>query len=222
MRRRATFEQDPKYTWRNPGFPQTDEHPVVNVSWNDAIAFCNKLSELEGLKPSDQLGRGCRSDGDGYRLPTEAEWEYACRAGTTTRYQSGDDPETLAEVGNIADGTLRPSRPLLLQLDHDCGAGRLCVHGAGGPVPAECFRPLRHAWKCLGVVLGRVQGRLLQGVARATTLRALPGPRTGCSGAGAGTASRGSAGRRTGTGTRRGSGAATWASASPESSLVGD
>ena len=45
------FEQDPKYNWRSPGFAQTDEHPVVNVSWNDAIAFCNKLSELEGLKP---------------------------------------------------------------------------------------------------------------------------------------------------------------------------
>jgi formylglycine-generating enzyme len=80
-----------KWSWRNAAFEQTDEHPVVNVSWNDAVAFCKWLS---------------RKEGHTYRLPTEAEWEYACRAGTTTRYYSGDDPETLARVGNVADATL--------------------------------------------------------------------------------------------------------------------
>jgi hypothetical protein len=64
---KATWEQDPKYTWRNPGFAQTDEHPVVIVSWNDAIAFCNKLSEREGLKPHYQFG-GAPFGGEGYRL----------------------------------------------------------------------------------------------------------------------------------------------------------
>jgi formylglycine-generating enzyme required for sulfatase activity len=77
-----------KYSWQNVGFEQTDEHPVVCVSWNDAVAFCKWLS---------------RKEGNTYRLPTEAEWEYSCRAGTTTRYYSGDDPETLAKVGNVAD-----------------------------------------------------------------------------------------------------------------------
>ena len=90
------FGFNEKYSWRNVGFEQTDEHPVVNVSWNDAVAFCKWLSRKEGKT---------------YRLPTEAEWEYACRAGTTTRYYSGDDPETLAKVGNVADATAKAKFP---------------------------------------------------------------------------------------------------------------
>lgn len=86
----------PQYSWQNTGFAQGDEHPVVNVSWNDAVAFCEWLSRKEGKK---------------YRLPTEAEWEYACRAGTTTRYYCGDDPEGLAEVGNVADAAAKAKFP---------------------------------------------------------------------------------------------------------------
>ena len=88
----AKFEQASKYSWKNPGFRQTDNHAVVNVSWNDAMKFCEWLSRKEGKR---------------YRLPTEAQWEYACRGGTTTQYFSGDDPETLARVGNVADGTAK-------------------------------------------------------------------------------------------------------------------
>ena len=93
---KKTFDFNENYSWRNAGFEQTDEHPVVNVSWNDAVAFCKWLSKKEGKT---------------YRLPTEAEWEYACRAGTTTRYYSGDDPETLAKVGNVADATAKAKFP---------------------------------------------------------------------------------------------------------------
>jgi len=90
------FVFNKKGSWRNAGFEQTDEHPVVNVSWNDAVAFCKWLSKKEGKT---------------YRLPTEAEWEYACRAGTTTRYYSGDDFEALVTVANVADAALKVKFP---------------------------------------------------------------------------------------------------------------
>ena len=88
---RTVQERSPVYSWRDPGFEQTNEHPVLNVSWNDAVAFCGWLSRTEKVI---------------YRLPTEAEWEYACRAGTTSLYGSGNDPESLVKVGNLWDQTL--------------------------------------------------------------------------------------------------------------------
>jgi formylglycine-generating enzyme len=87
--RRDAFEgRSPRYSWQNPGFAQGDDHPVVNVTWNDAVALARWLSQQEGRA---------------YRLPTEAEWEYACRAGGTGRYQHGDDPAGLIGVGNTFD-----------------------------------------------------------------------------------------------------------------------
>jgi formylglycine-generating enzyme required for sulfatase activity len=70
-----------KATWRDPGFVQTVNDPVVCVSWNDAERFCEWLSRKEKKT---------------YGLPTEAQWEYACRAGTTTAY-SFDDPKDLGD-----------------------------------------------------------------------------------------------------------------------------
>lgn len=78
----------PKYNWRNLGFPQTAEYPVANVTWNDAQAFCRWLSGKEGKT---------------YRLPTEAQWEYACRAGTTTIWHYGDVAVEHTQYGNCAD-----------------------------------------------------------------------------------------------------------------------
>ena len=77
-------------SWRNPGFDQADDHPVVEVTWNDAVAFCQWLSKKESKH---------------YRLPTEAEWEYACRAGTTTAYNRGNAVGALDEAGWFADNS---------------------------------------------------------------------------------------------------------------------
>lgn len=85
--------RNPNYSWKNPGFPQKGSSPVTNVTWHDAMAMANWLSKKEGAQ---------------YRLPTEAEWEYACRAGSSTRYPNGDAAEGLTSIANTFDQDALP------------------------------------------------------------------------------------------------------------------
>jgi formylglycine-generating enzyme required for sulfatase activity len=115
--------RDTKYTWRETGFAQTDDHPVVNVTWNDATKFCEWLSKKEGRV---------------YELPTEAEWEFACRAGTTTRFWCGDKDDDLRGNANLAH------RALKAKLDADAYKGfvfRSWDDGWPFTSPVGAFKP---------------------------------------------------------------------------------
>ena len=116
----AQFEKDPAKHWHNPGYAQDDTHPVACVSWDDAGAYAAWLSQKTG-KP--------------YRLPSEAEWEYAARAGATTARYWGDDEQDSCGYANGADLTAQRQVP-----DASHWAVTRCEDRAAYTAPAGSYR----------------------------------------------------------------------------------
>jgi len=105
----VTQEQYEKVMGKNPSEFQGGKikgnslnHPVELVSWEDAVEFCRKLSELPEEKAAGRV----------YRLPTEAEWEYACRAGSKTVFHFGDDPGSLGDYAWFEENANSQTHPV--------------------------------------------------------------------------------------------------------------
>jgi formylglycine-generating enzyme required for sulfatase activity len=95
----------------NPSTFKGANNPVEMVSWEDAVEFCRRLSELPAEKAA----------GNVYRLPTEAEWEYACRAGTTTKYSFGDDDSGLGDYAWHSENSDKKPHPVGSKLPNAWG-----------------------------------------------------------------------------------------------------
>lgn len=125
----SRFVLRPDCTWRDPGFAQTDDHPVTGVSWQDAVKFCEWLGNEENAA---------------YRLPTEAEWEYAARAGSDTIYVGGDAPATIYAHGNIGDAALEAAHPGTVKRQHLTLTPEEQLDGVVYTAPVGKFKP--NAW----------------------------------------------------------------------------
>lgn len=121
------MNDDPRRNWRDPGFIQHDDHPVVCVSWRDAKAYAAWLSSKTGRS---------------YRLLTEAEWEYTARAGSAASRPWGENPSVACDHANIGDGVF-VRRVLSRQGNEKVMAGEYhqCDDGYAYTAPVGRFRP---------------------------------------------------------------------------------
>jgi len=114
-RTETTQQQFARLMRNNPSpshFPGA-QRPVEQVGWGEAARYCNLRSQDEGLEPCyDETTARCNFAANGYRLPTEAEWEYACRAGATGDFACGDDPRQLPQVGWFAENSGKMTQPV--------------------------------------------------------------------------------------------------------------
>jgi formylglycine-generating enzyme required for sulfatase activity len=126
------FDWRPGRTWDSPGFEQRDRQPVVCVSWNDAQEYVKWLTQRVGLP---------------YRLPSEAQWEYAARAGTTTARFWGDDPNQACRYANVADQTENAGSKWTPR--HECNDGYFFTAPVGSYLPNAfgLYDMLGNAWQ---------------------------------------------------------------------------
>ena len=102
------FEIADDKDWKDPGYPQEDNHPAVCISWNDAKAYTKWLSFKTGRA---------------YRLPSEVEWEYAARAGSGTARFWGNESRKACKFANVFDRTGAASGEFATMTPHDCNDG---------------------------------------------------------------------------------------------------
>lgn len=121
---------DPAASWKAPGFPQEPSHPVVCVSWHDAIAYAAWMTERTGKR---------------YRLPTEAEWEYAARGGTTGMNFWGDDDSLTCNYANVNDLTAKNK---VAKVAEPCDDGFMYTSPVGSfhPNPFGLYDMIGNAW----------------------------------------------------------------------------
>ena len=120
------------YSWKDPGYNQDPNHPVVCISWMDAQNFIRWLNSTSPHK---------------FRLPSEAEWEHAARAFTTTTYYWGEEPEGLCTHANAADNQTLKQFPTFKT--NDCDDGYLFTSPVGGflPNPFGLFDIYGNVWE---------------------------------------------------------------------------
>jgi sulfatase modifying factor 1 len=124
---------DTTASWHNPGWSQSNDFPAAFISWEDANAFVIWLSKKEGKH---------------YRLATEAEWEYACRAGSSTAYWWGNAPDTSGKVANVADRSFKTQFPSMIDImDMDDGYAFMAPVGHYQPNGFGVYDMIGNTWE---------------------------------------------------------------------------
>jgi formylglycine-generating enzyme required for sulfatase activity len=109
----VTQEEYEKLIGDNPSRWKGSQNPVEQIRWSDAVRYCNARSEAEDLQACYDLNTWeCDFSANGYRLPTEAEWEYACRAGTKTAYFFGNDASKLKDYAWFDENSGQKPQPV--------------------------------------------------------------------------------------------------------------
>jgi formylglycine-generating enzyme len=128
------YTDSPIRNWQDTHYPQQDNHPAACISWHDATAYIEWLSKKTGKH---------------YRLPSEAEWEYAARGNTTSARFWGDDPDQACDYASVMDTIGKAQVPGVNWKNHNCTDGNAYTAPAGSkkPNPFGLYDMLGNVWE---------------------------------------------------------------------------